>query len=268
MDMGLNLSEKVAIVTGGSAGIGFAIAKSLYIEGVHLVIVSRNRAKLEQAQIAIEAQQTSKGNPKIVIVDGDLREAETAQRAIDTAIRVFGKIDILINSAGAARAGSFLELTDEAFTDSWNLKLLGYIRTIRAVLPHFIQQRDGRIVNIVGGAGRTPGPLHLPGGTTNAALLNFAKGISKELAKNQIRINSVSPGLTDTGRAEELAKQQADARGISIEQQKAESAAAIPLGSIVDPQEVADLTLFLVSDKAASITGAEILVDGGQQPGV
>ncbi|ALS21152.1 SDR family oxidoreductase [Paenibacillus naphthalenovorans] len=110
--------------------------------------------------------------------------------------------------------------------------------------------------------------MFLPGGTTNAALLNFSKGFSKELAKYGIRINSVSPGLTATERAEVLALQQAEAKGISVEQYKAESTAAIPLGGLVDPQEIADIVLFLASDRAKSITGAEILVDGGQQPGV
>lgn len=288
--MGLHLAGKAAIVTGGSAGIGLAIAKSLYREGVHVVIVSRNRAKLEEAAIAIQSQEVSskqgasatgqevpsrlevssqpKDSPKVVIVDGDLKQVETIQRVAETAIRHFGGIDILINNAGSARAGYFLDLTDEDFTDTWNLKLLGYIRTIRAILPHFIERRGGSIVNIVGGAGRTPSPTFLPGGTTNAALLNFAKGISRELAKHGIRINSVSPGLTDTERAGVLAEQQAKANGVSVEQQLAERAAAIPLGRIVDPQEIADLVLFLASDKAASITGAEIIVDGGQQPGV
>ena len=152
--------------------------------------------------------------------------------------------------------------------DAWNLKLLGYIRLVKAVVPHFKSRNDGRIVNIIGGAGRTPRPSFLPGGTTNAALLNFTRGISKELAQNNIRINAISPGLTATERAESLAKQNAQARGVSVEEIKTESLQAIPLGKIVKPEEIAALALFLVSDLAASITGAEILVDGGQTPGV
>jgi 3-oxoacyl-[acyl-carrier protein] reductase/bacilysin biosynthesis oxidoreductase BacG len=267
--VGLNLQGKTAIVTGGSAGIGLAIAKSLYQNGVNVVIAARNRARLESAKAEIESEGTTQaGNPKVVIVEGDLKEGENIQRLVGTAITHFGQIDILINNAGSAQAGSFLELTDEAFTDTWNLKLLGYIRTIRTLLPHFIEKKTGSIVNIVGGAGRTPSPLFLPGSTTNAALLSFSKGISKELAKHRIRINSISPGLTATERAEVLAQQQSEAKGISIEQYKLESAAAIPLGRIVDPYEIADLALFVISDKASSITGVEIVVDGGQQPGV
>ncbi|MFC5651872.1 SDR family oxidoreductase [Paenibacillus solisilvae] len=266
--MGLNLEGQSAIVTGGSAGIGLAIAKSLYRQGANVLIVSRNQAKLEEAKHVIESQAEVKGAPKVVITAGDLTDAATVQFTVETALSHFGQIDILINNAGSAKAGSFLSLTDGAFTDTWNLKLLGYIRTVRAVLPHFIEKQKGSIVNIVGGAGRTPSPLFLPGGTTNAALLNFAKGISKELAKNNIRINSVSPGLTATERAEVLAQQQADAKGISVDQYKAESAAGIPLGRIIDPQEIADIVLFLASEQARSITGAEVVVDGGQQPGV
>lgn len=266
--MGLQLEGQTAIVTGGSAGIGLAIAKTLYREGSHVVIAARDKERLEAAREAIRSQAGVRGEPRVVAVQGDLREANAVQHVIDTALDKFGRINILVNNAGSAQAGSFLDLTDGAFTDTWNLKLLGYIRAVRAVLPHFISQRAGSIVNIVGGAGRTPSPLFLPGGTTNAALLNFAKGISKELAMDGIRINSVSPGLTATERAETLAQQQAAAKGISAELYKAESAASIPLGRIVEPQEIADIVLFLASAKAASITGAEIVVDGGQQPGV
>ncbi|QHW31029.1 SDR family oxidoreductase [Paenibacillus rhizovicinus] len=266
--MGLQLNGKTAIVTGGSAGIGLAIAKSFYAEGSNVVIAARDKGRLEAAREAIRSQAGVKGEPRIVAVQVDLREADAVQQVVGTALETFGSVDILINNAGSAKAGSFLDLNDGAFTETWNLKLLGYIRAVRAVLPHFIKQGAGSIVNIVGGAGRTPSPLFLPGGTTNAALLNFAKGISKELAKSGIRINSVSPGLTATERAEVLGQQQAEAKGISVAQHKAESAAAIPLGRIVEPQEIADIVLFLASAKAASITGAEIVVDGGQQPGV
>jgi 3-oxoacyl-[acyl-carrier protein] reductase/bacilysin biosynthesis oxidoreductase BacG len=148
------------------------------------------------------------------------------------------------------------------------LKLLGYIRLVRAIVPDQIRRRDGRIVNIIGGAGRTPRPNFLPGGTSNAALLNFTRGISSELAQHNIRINAISPGLTATERAERLAEQRAQSQGVSVEQIKAESLKAIPLGKLVQPEAIANLALFLVSDLAASITGGEILVDGGQTPGV
>lgn len=266
MSLDLQLSGKTAIVTGGSAGIGLATARALYSEGVNVAIAARNQERLDQAVADIQSLPTP--SAKVISVSADLTQAESIDRVVETTLAQFGQIDILINNAGSARAGSFLELGDDAFLDAWNLKLLGYIRLVRAVVPHQKNRRDGRIVNIIGGAGRTPRPSFLPGGTTNAALLNFTRGISKELAQHNIRINAISPGLTGTERAERLAEQNAQIRGVSVEEIKAESLKAIPLGKIVKPEEIAALALFLVSDLASSITGAEILVDGGNTPGV
>ena len=266
MALDLQLAGKTAIVTGGSAGIGLATAKALYSEGVSVAIAARNPERLDLAVSIIQDLPSVGG--KIIPINADLSLAEGVEKVASTALEKFGQIDILINNAGSARAGSFLDLSDEAFLDAWNLKLLGYIRLVRAIVPHQKSRRDGRIVNIIGGAGRTPRPSFLPGGTTNAALLNFTRGISKELAQHNIRINAISPGLTATERAEQLAQQNAQARGVSVEQIKAESLQAIPLGKIVKPEEIAALALFLVSDLASSITGAEILVDGGQTLGV
>ncbi|MBD2726281.1 SDR family oxidoreductase [Nostoc sp. FACHB-892] len=266
MSLELQLSGKTAIVTGGSAGIGLAIARALYSEGVNVVIAARNPERLEKAVADIQSLPTP--GAKIISISADLTQAESIDQIVSTTLAQFGQIDILINNAGSARAGSFLELGDDAFLDAWNLKLLGYIRLVRAVVPHQKNRHDGRIVNIIGGAGRTPRPSFLPGGTTNAALLNFTRGISKELAQYNIRINAISPGLTGTERAERLAEQNAQIRGVSVEEIKAESLKSIPLGKIVKPEEIAALALFLASDLASSITGAEILVDGGNTPGV
>ncbi len=260
------LAGKTAIVTGGSAGIGLATAKALYNEGVQVAIAARNPERLEQAVNSIRASSASTGD--VVAIAADISQSEGVDKVVATAIERLGQVDILINNAGSARAGSFLDLTDDAFLDAWNLKLLGYIRLVRAIVPDMIQRRDGRIINIIGGAGRTPRPNFLPGGTTNAALLNFTRGISQELAHHNIRINAISPGLTATDRAEQLAVQNAQSLGISVAEYKAKALQSIPLGRIVPPGEIANLALFLVSDLAASITGAEVLVDGGSTPGV
>jgi 3-oxoacyl-[acyl-carrier protein] reductase/bacilysin biosynthesis oxidoreductase BacG len=266
MSLDLQLSGKTAIVTGGSAGIGLAIAKALYSEGVNVAIASRKEERLHKAVNDIQSLPNTAS--KVIPISADISQAEDIEKVVATTLSQFGQIDILINNAGSAPAGSFLELSDDAFLDAWNLKLLGYIRLVKAVVPHQKSRRDGRIVNIIGGAGRTPRPNFLPGGTTNAALLNFTRGISKELAQDNIRINAISPGATATERAETLARQNAESRGVTVEEIKAESLKAIPLGKVVKPEEIAALTLFLVSDLASSITGAEILVDGGQTPGV
>ena len=130
------------------------------------------------------------------------------------------------------------------------------------------QQKDGRIINIVGAAAKTPSATFLTGSTANAALVNFTRGISKELAAQHIRINAISPAPTETERAKRLAEQTAQARGVSVDEVMAESTTSIPIGRMIKPDEIAALAAFLVSDRAASITGAEILIDGGLTPGV
>jgi len=266
MALELGLVGKTAIVTGGSAGIGLAIAKALYGEGVNVAIASRSQERLDRAIHELQALP-NQGN-RTIAIQADLTQAEAIEQVVYTTRSTFGTIDILINNAGSAGYGSFLELDERVFLDAWNLKLLGYIRLVKAVVPGLIEQRDGRIINIVGSAGRTPPPRSLAGGSTNAALLNFTRGIASELAQHNIRINAISPGATATERFEHSTEQTAIARGISPEAVKAQTLAAIPLGRVVEPQEIANLALFLVSDLAASITGTEILVDGGRTPGV
>lgn len=260
----LRLSGKTAIVTGGSEGIGFACAKALFSEGVNVVIGAIDKVEVAAAEIGKLRNDTNIVLPVTV----DLKKEEGAKELVRTALTKFKQIDILVNCAGAAKAGAFLELGDQDFLDAWTLKLLGYIRMVRMVVPYMIERKDGRIVNIVGSAGRTPSPTFLPGSTTNAALINFTRGISKELAQHNIRINAVSPAPVETEHYKRLAERTALARGISYEEVMAETARRIPLGRMIKPHEVANVVLFLVSDMAAAITGAEIMSDGGEKPGI
>jgi 3-oxoacyl-[acyl-carrier protein] reductase/bacilysin biosynthesis oxidoreductase BacG len=264
--MDLNLGGKIAIVTGGSSGIGLACAKTLYAEGANVVIAAHEGV----AETADLIQQSTRvdGETGVIPVKCDLSKEGQANEVVKKAIDSFAKIDILVNCAGAARAGAFLELTAQDFLDAWNLKLLGYIRMVKAVVPHMIKQKDGRIINIVGAAAKTPSATFLTGSTANAALINFTRGISKELAPHNIRINAISPAPTETERAKRLAAQTAQARNISIEEVMAESTQSIPIGRMIKPSEIGALAAFLLSDLAASITGAEMLIDGGLTPGI
>ena len=265
--MDLHLTGKTAIVTGGSAGIGLACAGALFREGVRVVIVGRSPQRLERAeQTIVSAAGGEKG--QVYRLSADLTKADDVRRVEQESIRLLQHIDILVNCAGSARAGRFFELSDQDFLDAWQLKLLGYIRMVRAVVPHMKARKEGRIVNVIGAAGRTPPATFLAGSTTNAALINFTRGISKELAPDNVRINAISPGSTATQRSEQLVEQTAAAKGLSFDEAMAETVSSIPTGRMVQPSEIADLVLFLVSDRAASITGAEILIDGGRTPGM
>ena len=262
----LGLSGKAAIVTGGSAGIGLATAKALFAEGTSVVIAAND--KIESAASSIRELSHVDRKKEVVAVEVDLTKADSAKLAVKTAIDHFGKIDILVNCAGAARAGAFMELSDQDFLDAWTLKLLGYIRMVREVVPHMMHRKDGRIVNIIGSAGRTPPQTYLTGSTANAALINFTRGISKELSEHHIRINGISPGPTETEHWIRFAEKTAKARGTSIEEINAEFTASMPIGRMISPGEIATLILFLVSDLSSAITGTEILIDGGQTTGI
>lgn len=261
--MDLGLTGKVALITGGSAGIGLACARVLHAEGAHVALVARDEGRLRAVAGAL-----SSGDAGVLTIPGDMAMPETAPRAVRAVLDRFGRVDILINNAGSARAGAFLDLEDAAYLNAWQLKLLGYIRMVRAVAPTMIAQRDGRIVNIIGGAGRTPSPTFLAGSTANAALINFTRGVSKQLAQHGIRVVAISPGSTATERAQRLAEQQAAASGRSVEEVRAATLRAIPLGRQVAPEEVAAMAAFAASERVPSLTGCEIILDGGQTPGI
>jgi NAD(P)-dependent dehydrogenase (short-subunit alcohol dehydrogenase family) len=264
--LNLELSGKAAIVTGGSSGIGLATAKALFAEGASVLIAAH---RLEDSVTSIKkASPGRKRGNDVVAVDIDLTEADSAKSVAKAAMDHFGKIDILVNCAGAARAGAFLELSDQNFLDAWSLKLLGYIRMVREVVPFMMQRKDGRIVNIIGSSGREPMPTFLCGSTANAALINFTRCVSRELAQHHVRINGISPGPAETEHFVRIAENTAKARGTTTEAIMAETTDNIPIGRMVKPEEIATLVLFLVSDLSAAITGTEILIDGGQKKGI
>ena len=257
--MDLHLAGKTALVTGGSAGIGRACAQAFLAEGVRVAIVSRKPERLAEAAAALGGG--------VVTIAADLSNASDVDRAAREATAALGHIDILINNAGSAMGGSFVDLPDAAFLDAWTLKLLGYIRMTRAVVPAMIARRDGRIVNVLGGAARTPTATFLPGSTANAALLNFTRGLSKELAPHNVRVNAISPGMTRTERAERLLAAEVTG-GKTLDQARGERLARIPMRRMTEPDEIAAMAMLLVSDRMASMTGAEVLVDGGATPGM
>jgi NAD(P)-dependent dehydrogenase (short-subunit alcohol dehydrogenase family) len=265
--MDLRLAGKTALITGGSAGIGLACAHVLVSEGVHVVIAARDPDRLAGAAEALHGTAHARGGepPRVLAVAADLSKAEDVARVAHDAAEALGRIDILINNAGSAMGGPFLELPDEAYLNAWTLKLLGYIRMTRAVVPAMIARRDGRIVNIVGGAARNPTPLFLSGSTGNAAIINFTRGVAKELALHNVRINAISPGITQTERGERLlAAEVKDGR--TLEEAREARLKRIPLRLVTQPDEIAAMAALIVSDRMASMTGTEVIVDGGSMP--
>ena len=262
--MNLGLGGKATLVTGGSKGIGRAAAHALAAEGARVVIVSRDGTALEAAAREIQAKTAG----EVHDIPADLNDLAAITRVVEETRRRLGRIDVLVNNAGAIRAGDFLKIPDDQWVTDWNLKLLGYIRMARAVFPVMQGQGGGRIINVAGAAARNPTATYLVGGAANAALVNFTKGLADLGARSNILVTAVSPAATRTERWEAMLVRQAEAQGKTVEQVRAEAEGAYPLGRIGLPEEVADLVCFLASERASFLTGICITIDGGATRGV
>jgi NAD(P)-dependent dehydrogenase (short-subunit alcohol dehydrogenase family) len=252
------LAGKVAVVTGGSRGIGRAIAGRFVEQGARVVISARNEEALERAVVELNsARQACRG------VRADLSTADGVA-AVVAAATEWGGIDVLVNNVGAAPAGRFLDLTDEQFLGAWTLKLLAGIRLMRAAIPQMLERGGGSIINITGLGGREPGPEAAAIASTNAAIRAVTKSVAREFADRGIRVNAICPGSVRTERAVELTRQTAAARGVAVEVVEQEAILAAPIRKATEPSEIAEVALFLASGDVPSLTGVEILVDGGR----
>jgi len=258
------LKGRVAIVTGGSKGIGNAIAATLAREGCDLAICARNEAELDTAAAGLREI----GGRRCLAVPADVTAPEQIARVVDETARAFGRIDILVNNATSSFQGRFLELPDEAWHYHLEAKLMGYVRFARRAIPHMQQRGWGRIVNIAGVAARAVAPLRYTNGVTNAAVANIAGNLGRELVGQGIAVNTVHPGFVWTPRLEQLLHRESELQGISMEEAGRRLLASVPLGRFVAPQEVANVVAFLCSDMAAPIAGQSIGVDGGCHEGI
>jgi 3-oxoacyl-[acyl-carrier protein] reductase/bacilysin biosynthesis oxidoreductase BacG len=257
--MDLGLTGRVAIVTGGSRGIGRAVAERLCREGAHVAICARNRESLAAAEKGLQAI----GSGKVLAVEADLTQPGAAERVVEAAVAAWGKIDILVNNAGAARGIPFDEMTEEFWLENLKLKLFGYLKMARLALPHLRKNGWGRIVNIAGMAGLQPGPMIMPVGLNNAGILNVMKGLAEAEAPNNVLVTTVCPGPIRTERQTTLLMDTSKAKGITVEAAEREATAAIPLKRMGRPEEVADIVAFLASERASFTTGSYVLADGG-----
>ena len=257
--MDLGLRGKAALVTGGSDGIGAAIAQALSAEGVDVAICARTQASLEATAIRIGA---ATGN-RVVPITADLGTLEGCRAFVQSAYAALGGIDILVNNAGASRLGPFVELPDDAMVEAIDGKLLACVRCCREAIPHLRARGGGVIVNITGATHQAV-PLHTAGGACNAAIRTFSKTLALELAPDRIRVNTVAPGRIRTRRQERMLQAEATAAGCSVEALTARMVATIPSRRLGRVEDVADTVSFLVSERASYINGAAITVDGSK----
>ncbi len=262
--MELGLKGKTVLVTGGSKGIGRATARAMAAEGARVMICSRSAADLEATAAAIRSET----GQAVEFIAADLSRLDGVESAAAAAVKRLGRLDVLVNNAGAIKGGDFLALPDDEWMTGWSLKLLGYVRMARTVLPQMRSQGGGRIVNVVGMAARNPAPPYMMGGAANAALINFTKALADLGASSNILVTAVSPGPVKTDRWDSLQRQQATAAGKDLETYEKEQSRNFPLGRIALPEEVADLVCFLASDRASFLTGIAITIDGGISRGV
>jgi NAD(P)-dependent dehydrogenase (short-subunit alcohol dehydrogenase family) len=261
--MSKEFDGKVVVVSGASRGIGFAIAAAFAREGAQTVLAASSAGRLTAAADRIKAA----GAIAAVTVAGDLRTLEACQRVHAVVQEKFRRCDVLVNSAGATRAGAFLAQPDEQWHDGFALKFYSCVRLCRLFWP-MLKESHGFVVNINGGAARTPDPDFLVGGSVNGAVANFTKGLSQLGKRDGVNVNAILPGLTETERIHQLFEQRATAAGITKEEARSRAISKEGIRRLGQPEDVAELAVFLGSERARHIQGTGIAVDGGGTPGL
>ena len=261
--MDLHLKGKVVLITGGSKGIGLACAHAFAAEGARVSISSRSAANLAAA-----AAQLRAAGFNVDTQVADLTDAAQAQGAVRAAEAALGPIDILINSAGAAKRTVPEDLNPEAWAAAMNAKYFTYIHAMDAALKGMVARQAGVIVNIVGNGGKVANAIHIPGGAANAALMLATVGLATAWGRKGIRINAINPGGTLTGRVAQALEAEAKLTGKTPDELRKAGEERLPLGRYARPEEIADAALFLASARASYVTGAILTMDGGQTPTV
>jgi 3-oxoacyl-[acyl-carrier protein] reductase len=261
--MPAEFAGKVVVVSGGSRGIGKAIALAFAQEGAQTVLASSSAENLAAAAKAI----TQAGGLEPLTIAGDLRTLPGCEQVHARVNERFKRCDVLVNNAGATRAGDFLALADEVWLDGYALKLFGGVRLSRLFWP-LLTSAQGNVVNIIGSAARTIDPEFLIGGSVNAAMANFSKGLSRRGMRDGVNVNAIHPGQTATERTEHLFQQRAEASGTPVEELRAAAVAKSGTRRMATPEDIAALALFLCSERARHINGTATAVDGGATPGV
>ena len=258
MTMEGRFGGKVAVVTGGSRGIGRAIALRLAREGASVTIAARDEAAVG----AVVREIDGWWRPGAGAWPSTCGLPDAPARMVEAARERFGGVDILVNNAGATKRGDFLALTDDDFTDGFALKFYAAVRAARAAWP-LLAERRGTIVNVVGAGGRTPGAEFTVGGSVNAALLSLTKALADKGVADGVRVVAVNPGPVRTGRLEPRVRSLAESQGISTEEAVARMAEESRIMRIGEPEDIAALVAFVASPEGRLLHGALIDIDGG-----
>ena len=255
--MNLSLDGRIALVTGASKGIGLACARAFARAGATVAIVSRDAGRLEAAREGLAAEGLM---VRTFVADcADATQAEAMVARVEAEV---GPISVLLNSAGAAKRFAPAELGAAAFHQGMDAKYFSTIHVLEPVVRAMAARGRGAVVNVIGQGGRVASPMHIPGGSANAALMLATVGFARAYAAKGVRVNGINPGLTRTDRVEEGLKVTARASGRSRDEVLADEIARIPMGRMGEPEEVAAVALFLASDAASYVSGAIVPMDG------
>lgn len=257
MENSKTLAGKIAIVTGGSRGIGRAIALRFARDGARVVIGARDQAALSAA-----ADEIAKAGGIVETFAADLREPESPRALVRAALQAFGAIDIVVNNAGATRRGEFLELSEADWSDGFALKFFGAVRLVRAAWP-YLKERHGAVLNIIGTGGRTPGPLFTIGGSVNGACLSFTKAMADIGIRDGVQVNAINPGFIRTDRLQGWLVAAAVNHGGDVEAAAREMVARANIVRLGEPEDIANLAAFVLAPRNRFLQGALIDLDGG-----
>ena len=256
--MEISLSRRAAVVTGGSKGIGLAVAARFAASGADVAIVARTAEPLKEAVAAIRKSTQS----RVIGVQADVSKAADVQRAYDEVMEAFDKVDIVVNNAGTSQAMPFDKVTDEILYDDLELKLFAAVRFIRLVTPQMKERRWGRIINVLNIGAKAPRPNSMPTSISRGAGMAMTKALSHELAPHNVLVNAMLVGIIRADQHVQRAKR----TNVALEEYYKAHGKEIPLGRAGEAEEFANLACLLASEQGSYITGTAINVDGGRSP--
>jgi len=251
--MDLGLKDRKVLITGGSKGIGLACARAFVAEGAKVALVSRSKENLEKAKAGLRDAYT---------VAADLVDPAAAAAMVERVEQEFGPIDILVNSAGAAKRTDADDLTPAAWRAGMDAKYFSYINVIDPLIKRMGKRGKGVVINVIGAGGKVASPTHLAGGAANAALMLATAGLAYAYASKNVRVVGLNPGVTKTERVAEGLKAEAKRANVSEEQAYKQMVARLPMGKPAEPEEIADIVVFAASERGRYLNGANISTDG------